>query len=124
MALMDHPALFQKAGVGLLFFGNLFLIGLYFLNRKSYLKLQGKGYRADIEQKIVRSLALEYFSKIFQENSHEVDVVIRKGELIEILTKLPRLQEKMLEQIESELSILLKKRLGYHKGILFNFQVV
>ena len=123
-ALMDHPFLFQKAGVSLLFLGSLLLIGLYFLNRKSYLQLKGKGYQVEIEQTVVRALAFDYFHKIFQASSYEVDVVIRKGQSIEILTQLPHLQEKMLEKIEGELSVLLQKRLGYHKEILFNFQLI
>ena len=61
---------------------------------------------------------------MFENSSYEVDVVIRKGQLIEILTQLPQLQETMLERIESELSILFQKRLGYQKEILFNFQMI
>jgi len=122
-ALMDHPLVFQKAGFSFLFLGSILLIVLYFLNRKTYLQLKGKRYQVGIEQTVVRALALDYFHKMFENSSCEVDVVIRKGQFIEILTQLPQLQETMLERIESELSILFQKRLGYQKEILFNFQM-
>lgn len=121
-ALSDHPQHFQYIGMGILIFGGILTVGLYFLNRRRYLQLKMKGYDASVEESVVRAYVQNYFEEMFPDASLSTDVVIKGKKQLEVLATLPTLQEDLLETIQNELGILLHRRLGYHKDFLFTIR--
>ena len=117
--LIDEPEIFQKVGLGLLILGAFLFVGLYLLNRKRYLKLKMDGYKASVEENVVRASIQSYFKALFPDIDLTTDVVITGKKHLEILANLPTPQEDLLETIQNELGILLSRRLGYQREFSF-----
>jgi|JI9StandDraft_1071089.scaffolds.fasta_scaffold19090_3 hypothetical protein len=97
----------------------ILMIGFQQLHNKKYYKLAMQGCKASIDEAIIKEYIQEYWSSLFKNKDITVDVLLAPKQKIEIMATLPPLQELgLLERIESELGVLLARKLGYEKEFL------
>ena len=113
-------------GASLVAFSLLIALTLSFFCRKSYVTLEMKGLRTDIDPAIVRSCFEEYWRQCFKGNHPKIDISLDSQGQIEIITEgLPPdfKTEENLELLEKEVGFLLAHHLGYKKKFYFSFKI-
>jgi hypothetical protein len=129
---VNLPYLFFKTsfslyiGLTLACFAVLLLIVMGFISRKSYVTLEMKGPKTEVDPDIVRSFLEEYWRGCFKGNLPKIDVALDSQNQIEIITEgLPASfkTEENLQLFEKEVGFLLAHHLGYKKKFYFSFKI-
>jgi hypothetical protein len=113
-------------GLSLVSFAFLLFIVIGFIYRKSYVTLEMKGPKTEIDPDIVRSFLEEYWRGCFKGSLPKIDVALDSQNQIEIITEgLPASfkTEENLELFEKEVGFLLAHHLGYKKKFYFSFKI-
>lgn len=116
---MEHPGLFMKFGVCCFLLGLALLIPFYGLYRKQYLTLKMSGSKVLIEESIIHDYVKNYWKELFPNQEVYFEIAMHRSKTIEILAKLPLVNEEdkesFLKRIQNELGVLLARKLGYEK---------
>ncbi len=115
----DRPSVFTSVGLGFVFSGLALFVGFYLINRKKYLELRLKCGKMSIDEAIVRDYVKFYWKETFPKEENLIDVVVKNPHSVQIYTVLPKLpddeKETLLGRIQSELGVLLARKLGYEE---------
>lgn len=122
LVLHEH-AFFMIVGAIFLFFGIFLLIGFYALNKKRFFQIEMDHCKTLIDESIIKEYIVDYWKESFPVLNPHLDIVIHKGQKIELITSsfpptLEENEESLLRRIQEELSVLLARRLGYEKEFL------
>ena len=94
---------------------SLFLfVGFYFMNRRRFLSFQVGSSKASINESIVSDYVTSYWKENFPEVKALPEVCFRGGKELEVIAHVPE-GDQLLERVESELSVVLARKVGYEK---------
>ncbi len=117
---------FFTLGVSLVTTGSLLLVGLYLLNKKSYIKYKMDSNKTLIEESIVEEYIQTYFQELFPKFDTQLEVVIHGPKNLEVIANFPNMEEKdhdrLLHRVQNELGVLLARKLGYDKDFILTLQ--
>lgn len=122
--LMNREGLFLPLGLMIIAVSVALLVGIYWLDHKSYFQVSLKGASdlVSVDKELIRTNFVTYWKRLFPEEALEVDVVIHKDDQIELVAEIPSLdeesQQKTFVRVEKEMGLLLEKQLGYRKEFL------
>lgn len=114
-ALTSHTDMFLLAGSLIVFVAALFVYAFYHLSKGFYFHLKMESVKnAQVDPKLVAQLVQRYFISAFPETKIAVQVLIHKGERIEVVAELANPSQELLEKVEKELSDVFASVLKYH----------
>ena len=116
-ALTEAPELFTKFGWGILVFGFFLFVGLYFLNRRHFIRFQSEGVKISVDEMVIQKSVHDHIKTFFPDIEMGTDVAIKGKDKLEIIIYLPQIQEEeeVWQRVENELGTLLHDLLGYRK---------
>lgn len=112
---------FLFVGLSVLSLGLLLLLGLYSMHKRRYYKVQMGSSFAMIEDTIIRDYVKEYWQGLFPNAKFDLNIVINKGQKIEVITQIPQdqqVEEEFFKRVQNELGLLLFRKLGYQKDFI------
>lgn len=80
-----------------------------------------KAGKALIEESILRDYIQRYFQQLFPGQILDLEVVLGKGQVVEIISRIPQKEENsevLFETIRNELGTILAKQLGYEREFI------
>ncbi len=113
-------------GISFVSFALILLTLMGFIYRKSYVTVEMKGPKTEIDPDIIRSFLEQYWRGCFKGSVPKIDIALDSQNQIEIITEgLPASfkTEENLELFEKEVGFLLAHHLGYHKKFYFSFKI-
>ena len=117
--IYERPDLFKLIGGVSLGFGVLLLIGFYFLNKRHFLTVKMGPAATQIDEAIVQNYVQDYWKEKHASDEGLVDVVVQKGEVLEIIVPAPKDWEGEVEEhllrLQNDLGDRLSRRLGYYR---------
>ena len=100
-------------------FGLLLFIGFYLLNKRRFLTVKMGPALTRIDEAIVHDYVQDYWREKHASDEGVVDVVVQKGEVLEIIVPAPRdwegEVEEHLQRLQNDLGDRLSRRLGYYR---------
>jgi len=115
--LDSNPDVFTLIGVALIVVGAVLFVSMFALYRKMFYQVKMNANDVTVDPILIESYVKACFREVFEGPSPYCEVLIRKDQKMEILTKLSLVNveehEKVLSQIEKKLGIILKEKLGY-----------
>jgi uncharacterized protein YneF (UPF0154 family) len=123
--LAERDDLFILFGGFILAIGIILGVVFYFLQRKAYFQVKINP-SVHIEKELIQALLDAYWKKRFPGEKLKTDVALHDQKL-ELIAELPSLNspepQKLLSEIEREVTQLLVQQLGYKREFSFTFQV-
>jgi len=117
--IYEKPELFLIIGGVTLSFGALLFIGFYLLNRRRFLTVKMEPAATLVDETIVQDYVQEYWKERHPAEETPVDVVVQKGEVLEIIVPAPKDWEGEVEEhllnLQNDLGDRLSRRLGYYR---------
>lgn len=117
--LQQEPETFQWIGGAILAFGGLLLLGFSLLNRRRFLRIQMGPAKTLVDEAIVQDYVQTYWKEKHPDDDVHVDVVVQKGETLEIIVPASKdwegKVEEHLEAVQNDLGDRLSRRLGYYR---------
>ncbi|WP_420422200.1 hypothetical protein [Simkania sp.] len=117
--IYERPGLFKLIGGVTLGFGLLLFLGFYFLNKRRFLTVRMGPAMTQIDERVVQDYVQDYFKEKHTSDEGVVDVVVQKGEVLEIIVPAPKdwegEVEEHLQRLQNDLGDRLSRRLGYYK---------
>lgn len=124
--LIENDGFFIPLGVILLVIAMALGMGFYFLQRRSYLRIN-MNPSAYLEKEVLRGLLEMYWKGRFPHDTLKTDVIFHRNQQIEFVAELPSIDSSMIEnlfeEVEEEVGKLLMHQVGYRKEFTFTFQI-
>ncbi len=115
------PAFLFTLGLLIMGSGVFLLVAFFFMHKKRYFKVGMECGKALIEESIIRDYVAHYWESIFPGKPYDLEIVLSRGQKLEIISTLPRgtaISEELFERIRRELGVILARRLGYEKEFI------
>ncbi|MCP5490895.1 MAG: hypothetical protein H7A42_07275 [Chlamydiales bacterium] len=117
--IYERPDLFKLIGAITLGFAVLLFLGFYLLNKRRFITVKMGPAMTQIDEKVVQDYVQDYWNEKQPSEEGVVDVVVQKGEILEIIVPIPKNWEGEVEehlvQLQNDLGDRLSRRLGYYK---------
>ena len=115
----NKPELLKLIGGLVLTTGVILFSSLYMLNRRRYLRIKMGPAETLIDEAIVHDYVSEYWKEMQPFEDSHIDVMVQKGEVLEIIVNTPKNWEGEVEEhlarLQNDLGDRLARRLGYYR---------
>ena len=115
--LDSNPDVFSLIGTALIVVGSVLFVSMFAIYKKVFYQVKMNASIASVDPLLIESYVKACWKEILPGPVPYCEVLIRKDQKIEILTKLSLTtmeeHEKVLSQMEKKLCELLKQKLGY-----------
>jgi|GEM_PF-906847 len=114
---------FTFIGLIVLAVGLLMLLAFYVMYRQCYYQVLMSGTnKTSIDLQLIEQTVKRFWSDKFSHDQHILDIVMHPNQMLEIIAEVPIMnfkeEKKILREVESELSEILKNTLSYEKEFL------
>jgi len=125
--LESHPSIFSLIGMGFLSVGVLLFVVMFSLYKKVFYQVKMDVSSVVIDPALIQGYVNSCLAEVLPNISMQCEVVVRKDQAIEIITKLPatniRDHKDILSVLEMKLGSLFKEKLGYTKEFFFTVSI-
>lgn len=122
--LLSCPSLLLIVGGFIAFFGLILLIGFLNIYKSRYYTIKMGASRVVVEEVIIEGYIKGYWQKIFPGEVEDLEIIIRPGQMIEIVTKsITSSNQEIFNKIQRELGLLLARKLGYDREFLLTISL-
>jgi hypothetical protein len=115
----NKPELLKLIGGLILGTGVILFSALYVLNRHRYLRIKMGPAETLIDEAIIHNYVSEYWREMQPYEDAQIDVMVQKGEVLEIIVTTPKNWEGKVEEhlmrLQDDLGDRLARRLGYYR---------
>jgi hypothetical protein len=124
---MKGEGMLAFMGISVLVVGLLLLMGFYSMHRGTYLQMEMRDGKTQVEVGVIRQYAELYWKQALPGHQVRTEVWIYPNQRIEMAVEIPHLSseelQEVLERVEKELSALLQEKIGYSREFVFNVVV-
>jgi len=117
--LLQYPHFLLSTGIFLSSLGVLLFCGFMNMYKGRYFKIKMGASKVLVEESIISDYIKGYWKQIFPNEPANLEVIIHPKQTIEIVTHLTvDYSPELFSKIETELGLLLARKLGYTKDFL------
>ncbi len=117
--LLQFPNFLLSIGIFLSSLGLLLFCGFMNMYKARYFKIKMGTSKVLVEEAIISDYIKGYWKQIFPNDPINLEVIIHPKQIIEIVTNLSAQHSpELFSKIETELGLLLARKLGYTKDFL------
>jgi hypothetical protein len=125
--LASNPSLFSVLGTSLIAVGALLFVIVFTLYKKVFYQVKMNAQDVQINPGLIETYVKKCMQEVFLKSPSYCEVVVRKDQTLEILTKLSSSSmeehEKALALLEKKIGDLLKEKIGYQKEFFLTVSV-
>lgn len=125
--LESNPSLFSVLGTSLIAVGSLLFVILFTIYKRVFYQVKMNSQDIQVNPRLIEAYVKGCIQEVFPERPSYCEVVVRKDQTLEILTKLASCSieehEKALSLLEKKIGDLLKQKVGYEKEFFLTVSV-
>lgn len=125
--LESNPSLFSVLGTSLIAVGSLLFVIMFTLYKKVFYQVKMSSPDVQVNPRLIEAYVKGCIKEVFPQSPTYCEVVVRKDQTLEILTKLSSMSveehEKALSLLEKKIGDLLQKKVGYQKEFYLTVSV-